>query len=253
MWPLEPGAHAWPVLSTFGLCLEQDREFAALCAPVLVWSGSTTAQKAQEICCLPWDCFFSLLAASPSAGTGHGRSPSLAAPFLQTRSRLVSHFPGEAAALHHHLEAGGCQSWAWSHRAPGLRNCNFPHFHPGNRGKCFHPLQKIGPLDRKQSSSYLSHNVPGGGSHGNHTVAREPEGNCDLLRGEEGWGAHGRVGLAAPARPAADSPSCSPPVNHSPASYHSGFLFSASAPLAFPVGDPVRPSSVPFRKQMRIH
>lgn len=144
---------------------------------------------------------------------------------------------------------GGARAGPGATGPPGLRNCDFPHFHPGNRGKCFHPLQKIGPLDRRQSSSHLSHNGPGGGSHGNRTVAREPEGNCDLPRGEEGWGAHGWVGLAPPARPAADSPSCSPPVNHSPASYHSGFLFSVSALLAFPVGDPVRPSSVPFRKQ----
>lgn len=61
---MEPGAPARSVPSGFGLCLEREQEFAPLRAPVILWLGSKSAPRAQEICCLALACLFSLLLAT---------------------------------------------------------------------------------------------------------------------------------------------------------------------------------------------
>lgn len=125
---------------------------------------------------------------------------------------------------------------------PGLRNCCFPPLSVLGAGEfIFIYCRKLGLWTGNSPLPTSATQGPGGGSHDNHTMApRQPEGTCDLPRGEgakrdrrplDGWAWPHLPRLLLTLPPA----SSWEPL---PSFLTLWLLFSGSAPLAFPVGDP---------------
>lgn len=115
---MEPGVRPCSVPSGCGLCLERERELAPLRAPILIWLGSEAAQRTQDTCCQQpgrTSHFWKLLL---SAGISDSRRPGQQRPSLRQAASCAPNSTGEAAAMQPHLEASGCQSWAWNLGVP---------------------------------------------------------------------------------------------------------------------------------------